>query len=91
MFVLQHLVPVVDEIDRYCKTTGCRRQQTRNSRSPPRYYDSLFVTGLPRSIVIWKYQPNQYTVLWFTERVYVGCDLFIESIITNTILLRGVQ
>jgi hypothetical protein len=60
--LLQHLVPVVDEIVAQ-KSGNVDEQEILN------VLDEMTMVGLlpvPHPIVIRKYQPNQYTALWFT-------------------------
>lgn len=60
--LLQHLVPVVDEI--VAKKAGIVDEQEILS-----VLNEITMVGLlpvPHAIVIRKYQPNQYTALWFT-------------------------
>jgi len=60
--LLQHLVPVVDEI--VAKKAGIIDEQQILT-----VLNEITMVGLlpvPHAIVIRKYQPNQYTALWFT-------------------------
>lgn len=60
--LLQHLVPVVDDI--VAKKTGVVDEQEILD-----ILNDMTMVGLlpvPHAIVIRKYQPNQYTALWFT-------------------------
>jgi len=60
--LLQHLVPVVDEI-------VDKRQGAVDEQEILKVLDDIVMVGLlpvPHAIVIRKYQPNQYTALWFT-------------------------
>lgn len=60
--LLQHLVPVVDEI-------VARRQGAVDEQEILTILHDIVMVGLlpvPHAIVIRKYQPNQYTALWFT-------------------------
>lgn len=60
--LLQHLVPVVDEI-------VARKQGGIDEQEILSILHDIVMVGLlpvPHAIVIRKYQPNQYTALWFT-------------------------
>jgi len=60
--LLQHLVPVVDEI-------VAKRQGAVDEQEILDILQDIVMVGLlpvPHAIVIRKYQPNQYTALWFT-------------------------
>lgn len=60
--LLQHLVPVVDEI-------VAKRQGAVDEQEILDALKDIVMVGLlpvPHAIVIRKYQPNQYTALWFT-------------------------
>jgi hypothetical protein len=60
--LLQHLVPVVDEI-------VAKRQGSVDEQEILNVLQDIVMVGLlpvPHAIVIRKYQPNQYTALWFT-------------------------
>ena len=60
--LLQHLVPVVDEI-------VANRQGAVDEQEILDVLHEIVMVGLlpvPHAIVIRKYQPNQYTALWFT-------------------------
>lgn len=60
--LLQHLVPVVDEI-------VARKQGVVDENEILEVLKDITMVGLlpvPHAIVIRKYQPNQYTALWFT-------------------------
>jgi hypothetical protein len=60
--LLQHLVPVVDEI-------VARKQGVVDEQEILIVLNEITMVGLlpvPHAIVIRKYQPNQYTALWFT-------------------------
>jgi hypothetical protein len=60
--LLQHLVPVVDEI-------VARKQGAVDENEILDVLKDITMVGLlpvPHAIVIRKYQPNQYTALWFT-------------------------
>jgi len=60
--LLQHLVPVVDEI-------VAKRQGAVDEKEILDVLHDIVMVGLlpvPHAIVIRKYQPNQYTALWFT-------------------------
>mmetsp|Transcript_34136 Transcript_34136/g.80336 ORF Transcript_34136/g.80336 Transcript_34136/m.80336 type:complete len:799 (-) Transcript_34136:211-2607(-) len=60
--LLQHLVPVVDEI-------VAKRQGNVDEQEILDVLRDIVMVGLlpvPHAIVIRKYQPNQYTALWFT-------------------------
>jgi len=60
--LLQHLVPVVDEI-------VAKRQGAVDENEILEVLQDIVMVGLlpvPHAIVIRKYQPNQYTALWFT-------------------------
>jgi len=60
--LLQHLVPVVDEI-------VAKRQGAVDEQEILDVLQDIVMVGLlpvPHAIVIRKYQPNQYTALWFT-------------------------
>jgi hypothetical protein len=60
--LLQHLVPVVDEI-------VSKKQGTVDEEEILKVLEDTTMVGLlpvPHAIVIRKYQPNQYTALWFT-------------------------
>ena len=60
--LLQHLVPVVDEI-------VARKHGNVDEQEILDVLDEMTMVGLlpvPHPIVIRKYQPNQYTALWFT-------------------------
>lgn len=60
--LLQHLVPVVDEI-------VARKQGVVDEQEILDVLKDVTMVGLlpvPHAIVIRKYQPNQYTALWFT-------------------------
>jgi hypothetical protein len=60
--LLQHLVPVVDEI-------VAKRQGAVDEQEILEVLHDIVMVGLlpvPHAIVIRKYQPNQYTALWFT-------------------------
>uniref|UniRef100_A0A7S4EEW3 HID1 domain-containing protein n=1 Tax=Pseudo-nitzschia australis TaxID=44445 RepID=A0A7S4EEW3_9STRA len=60
--LLQHLVPVVDEI-------VAKRQGAVDEQEILEVLRDIVMVGLlpvPHAIVIRKYQPNQYTALWFT-------------------------
>lgn len=60
--LLQHLVPVVDEI-------VAKRQGAVDEQEILEVLQDIVMVGLlpvPHAIVIRKYQPNQYTALWFT-------------------------
>ena len=60
--LLQHLVPVVDEI-------VANKQGVVDEQEILEVLQEITMVGLlpvPHAIVIRKYQPNQYTALWFT-------------------------
>jgi High-temperature-induced dauer-formation protein len=60
--LLQHLVPVVDEI-------VANKQGAVDEQEILDVLQEIIMVGLlpvPHAIVIRKYQPNQYTALWFT-------------------------
>jgi hypothetical protein len=60
--LLQHLVPVVDEI-------VASKQGVVDEQEILEVLHEITMVGLlpvPHAIVIRKYQPNQYTALWFT-------------------------
>jgi hypothetical protein len=60
--LLQHLVPVVDEI-------VAKKQGVVDEQEILEILNDITMVGLlpvPHAIVIRKYQPNQYTALWFT-------------------------
>lgn len=60
--LLQHLVPVVDEV-------VARKNGVVDEQEILDVLDGITMVGLlpvPHPIVIRKYQPNQYTALWFT-------------------------
>lgn len=60
--LLQHLVPVVDEI-------VANKQGVVDEQEILEVLNEITMVGLlpvPHAIVIRKYQPNQYTALWFT-------------------------
>ena len=60
--LLQHLVPVVDEI-------VLKKQGVVDEAEILTVLNEITMVGLlpvPHAIVIRKYQPNQYTALWFT-------------------------
>lgn len=60
--LLQHLVPVVDEI-------VSKKNGTVDEQQILNVLNEITMVGLlpvPHPIVIRKYQPNQYTALWFT-------------------------
>jgi len=60
--LLQHLVPVVDEI-------VLKKQGVVDEAEILAVLNEITMVGLlpvPHAIVIRKYQPNQYTALWFT-------------------------
>ena len=60
--LLQHLVPVVDEI-------VANKQGVVDENEILDVLNDITMVGLlpvPHAIVIRKYQPNQYTALWFT-------------------------
>ena len=60
--LLQHLVPVVDDI-------VANKQGVVDEQEILEVLNEITMVGLlpvPHAIVIRKYQPNQYTALWFT-------------------------
>lgn len=60
--LLQHLVPVVDDI-------VANKQGVVDEQEILEILNEITMVGLlpvPHAIVIRKYQPNQYTALWFT-------------------------
>jgi hypothetical protein len=60
--LLQHLVPVVDDI-------VAKKQGAVDEEEILKVLEDTTMVGLlpvPHAIVIRKYQPNQYTALWFT-------------------------
>ena len=60
--LLQHLVPVVDEL-------VLKKQVAVDEPEILAVLNEITMVGLlpvPHAIVIRKYQPNQYTALWFT-------------------------
>jgi hypothetical protein len=60
--LLQHLVPVVDDI-------VANKQGVVDEQEILEVLNDITMVGLlpvPHAIVIRKYQPNQYTALWFT-------------------------
>jgi len=60
--LLQHLVPVVDEI-------VAKKQGVVDEQEILGVLNEITMVGLlpvPHAIVVRKYQPNQYTALWFT-------------------------
>jgi hypothetical protein len=71
--LLQHLVPVVDEI-------VARKQGVVDENEILEVLKDVTMVGLlpvPHAIVIRKYQPNQYTALWFTA--FMWGVIFLRS------------
>jgi hypothetical protein len=71
--LLQHLVPVVDEM---CQ----RKNGVVDEVEILEVFKDITLVGLlpvPHAIVIRKYQPNQYTSIWFTA--FMWGVIFLRS------------